>query len=185
MNISALIAPDVSGVLASRGTPGTRRVRRDISSALYPAASRGFVRRPSAPRLSSCRSSFAGNAMLSLAARVVADSSRRRRLTVRADAGELYGRWCVPRPPTPNTQTFKRQMRFYGKSADADQFASPRAELSRRRQRPRQLLHLPRAQGDPRADRRDRPHPQQGGVQVRARPFPPTHAPNDFGSGRV
>ena len=102
MNISALIAPDVSGVLASRGTPGTRRVRRDISSALYPAASRGFVRRPSAPRLSSCRSSFAGNAMLSLAARVVADSSRRRRLTVRADAGELYGE--VVRAAAPHAQ---------------------------------------------------------------------------------
>lgn len=102
MNISALIAPDVSRALASRGSPGPRRVRRDISSTLYPADSRGSVRRPSAPRLSSCRSSFAGNATLSLAARVVADSSRGRRLTVRADAGEMYG--DVVRAAAPRAQ---------------------------------------------------------------------------------
>ena len=123
MNVSALIAPDVSRALASRGSPGPRRVRRDISSTLYPAASRGSVRRPSAPRLSSCRSSFAGNAMHSLAARVVADSSRGRRLTVRADAGEMYG--DVVRAAAPRAQqTFERPMRFCGKSADADPSAS-------------------------------------------------------------
>ena len=128
MNISALIAPDVSGVLASRGTPETRRVRRDTRLPHTELARGSHSSAPVRPgALSSCRSTSPETRCCS------PSRPRRRRFFPQATsdgpsrtARALYGvGGAAPRrPPRPTPRRLSGRARAR-KSADADRAPPP------------------------------------------------------------